>query len=254
MDYGYDPRTGKRWNVDPKTKSYPHQSPYVFAANSPIQMVDVEGEHDDYYILVFDGKTGKSVHTKLTVENSNFTHRVHYQIHIKDKDGTVKSFDVGGKKWAKISNQFIVKGNHTYVPSIRITEKDWKHGVVIWGKGGEAYGEGNLLDESPIDGAPAGTSSGSVGNGLKGVFEFISGLNSVVEGFIDYFQSKDETTTSTSVPQTENNSQEKKPSSIPKEYCPNCSSPQNNEYNPPHGTDTVKTENGKVVSDTREND
>lgn len=42
-NYGYDPRTGRRWQIDPKTSKYPDISPYSFCFNSPIYVVDVDG-------------------------------------------------------------------------------------------------------------------------------------------------------------------------------------------------------------------
>jgi hypothetical protein len=42
----YDPRTGRRWNTDPITK--PFQSGYSTFSNSPIIMIDPNGD-DDYY-------------------------------------------------------------------------------------------------------------------------------------------------------------------------------------------------------------
>ena len=99
-DYGYDPRTGKRWNVDPKTSSSPWQSPYLFAANSPIQNIDTDGETDTYYILVVDRKTGKSAFQTATFEN-NYPDKNHYVIHYKDKDGSVKKVNVNEKTFIK---------------------------------------------------------------------------------------------------------------------------------------------------------
>lgn len=43
-DYGYDPRTGRRWNIDPLTKKYPDLTPYHFTGNNPIRFVDFDGE------------------------------------------------------------------------------------------------------------------------------------------------------------------------------------------------------------------
>lgn len=40
-DYGYDPRTGRRWNPDPLTRYW--QSPYVCFNNSPIVFADPDG-------------------------------------------------------------------------------------------------------------------------------------------------------------------------------------------------------------------
>ncbi|MBI2269788.1 MAG: RHS repeat-associated core domain-containing protein [Bacteroidetes bacterium] len=45
-DFGarmYDPRLGRFLSVDPLTKKYPELTPYLFANNSPILMVDVDG-------------------------------------------------------------------------------------------------------------------------------------------------------------------------------------------------------------------
>ncbi|MFN9801104.1 MAG: hypothetical protein ACK54P_13895, partial [Bacteroidota bacterium] len=43
-DYGYDPRLGRRWNVDPQWQRLPEQSPYSANNNSPIQYTDPDGE------------------------------------------------------------------------------------------------------------------------------------------------------------------------------------------------------------------
>ncbi|WP_430901929.1 RHS repeat domain-containing protein, partial [Paraflavitalea sp. sgz302555] len=46
QDYGmriYDPRIGKFLSVDPLTKKFSHYSPYTFAANSPVDLIDLIG-------------------------------------------------------------------------------------------------------------------------------------------------------------------------------------------------------------------
>lgn len=46
IDYGariYDPRLGRFLSVDPISRSYPNESNYVFAGNSPIQFTDFNG-------------------------------------------------------------------------------------------------------------------------------------------------------------------------------------------------------------------
>ena len=46
QDYGfrmYNPAIGKFLSVDPLTQSYPMLTPYQFASNSPIWMIDVDG-------------------------------------------------------------------------------------------------------------------------------------------------------------------------------------------------------------------
>jgi RHS repeat-associated protein len=44
---GYDPRLGRRWNIDPLGYKYRYLSPYTFAGNSPVIFKDTEG--DDFY-------------------------------------------------------------------------------------------------------------------------------------------------------------------------------------------------------------
>lgn len=56
-DYGYDPRIARRWNMDPLWKSFPYQSPYVYALNNPIKFIDIDGKGPK------DG-----VHTDVTVK------------------------------------------------------------------------------------------------------------------------------------------------------------------------------------------
>jgi hypothetical protein len=43
-DYGYDPRLGRRWQLDPKASKYPHYSPYSAFESNPILNVDVDGK------------------------------------------------------------------------------------------------------------------------------------------------------------------------------------------------------------------
>lgn len=49
-DYGYDPRTGRRWNVDPFFAKYPWQSPYSAMGNNPILHKELDGR--DYAVYV----------------------------------------------------------------------------------------------------------------------------------------------------------------------------------------------------------
>jgi hypothetical protein len=45
----YDPRLGRRWNVDKFASNYPFQSPYVSYENSPIWLVDINGDSTTYF-------------------------------------------------------------------------------------------------------------------------------------------------------------------------------------------------------------
>lgn len=62
-DYGfriYNPGIGKFLSVDPLTKSYPFWAPYVFAGNTPIQAVDLDGLEILGYRSMFEIKVTKS--------------------------------------------------------------------------------------------------------------------------------------------------------------------------------------------------
>ena len=45
-DYGYDPRTARRWQIDPMNQEIPYFSPYIFCSNSPISKLDPDGKWD----------------------------------------------------------------------------------------------------------------------------------------------------------------------------------------------------------------
>ncbi len=53
IDFGsriYDPRLGRWLSLDPLAKKYPSESPYNFAGNSPISIMDPDGKRKTYYI------------------------------------------------------------------------------------------------------------------------------------------------------------------------------------------------------------
>lgn len=52
-DHGYDPRGARRWNVDPESVLLPHISPYSILLNSPLRVVDVDGQ----FPIIINGKT-----------------------------------------------------------------------------------------------------------------------------------------------------------------------------------------------------
>ena len=57
-DYGYDPRTGRRWNVDPKFNEIAGISPYAYALDNPIVYVDKDGELPILPLLLKAGSAG----------------------------------------------------------------------------------------------------------------------------------------------------------------------------------------------------
>jgi hypothetical protein len=57
-DYGYDPRTGRRWNIDPLTSKYPFASPYATFNCNPI---------------LYDDPTGKSGEASINKQTKTIT-------------------------------------------------------------------------------------------------------------------------------------------------------------------------------------
>ncbi len=57
-DYGYDPRTGRRWNVDPKFNEIAGLSPYAYSLNNPIVYKDPDGELPILPLLLKAGAAG----------------------------------------------------------------------------------------------------------------------------------------------------------------------------------------------------
>ena len=52
----YDGRIGRFVSVDPRWRDFTSMSPYAFAANTPIQAVDVDGEGPEYALLLMHAK------------------------------------------------------------------------------------------------------------------------------------------------------------------------------------------------------
>jgi YD repeat-containing protein len=59
----YDPRAGRRWNVEPEIKKYPWASPYSCFSNSPIQNKDPDGK--DPITAIFEGLTAFGIEAGL---------------------------------------------------------------------------------------------------------------------------------------------------------------------------------------------
>jgi HAMP domain-containing protein len=53
-DYGYDPRLGRRWRPDPKSTLLPHLTSYLYSLNSPLQVIDFDGE----FPVLINGRVG----------------------------------------------------------------------------------------------------------------------------------------------------------------------------------------------------
>ena len=107
--YGYDPRLARRWNIDPKTRSYPHRSPYLYAANNPILFIDADGEGDVYYIVTINQQTGENTFRKVDAGGTE-SDKVHYVVHLINKDGESAEAAVSSDKFSYVKNVLASKG------------------------------------------------------------------------------------------------------------------------------------------------
>ncbi|OFY86706.1 MAG: hypothetical protein A3F72_09615 [Bacteroidetes bacterium RIFCSPLOWO2_12_FULL_35_15] len=121
LDFGariYDPRLGKFLSLDPDFYRYPWNSPYAYAINSPIKLVDAEGKGPDVirnssssqikltgstYVtqtVTKDGKTTQTFSGDMAGSIVLNPGDVYYEVngsHTIDNKGTKTTFDGYGK-------------------------------------------------------------------------------------------------------------------------------------------------------------
>jgi hypothetical protein len=96
-DYGYDPRVGRRWMLEPMIAKYPSLSPYVAYADNPVLFKDPDGL-DIYETTKFISNNSMNNFYKLVSQNSVYqkvmkqfiTNQADIWIHIdqlKDEQG-----------------------------------------------------------------------------------------------------------------------------------------------------------------------
>jgi RHS repeat-associated protein len=91
-DYGYDPRIGRRWNIDPKSTKYPWQSPYSAFNLNPIIYNDPNGKDG---VLTISGNT-ITVHSRIYIYGSGATQATANQM---QSDIMNKWGDNNGQPW-----------------------------------------------------------------------------------------------------------------------------------------------------------
>ncbi|MBX2887995.1 MAG: hypothetical protein KF829_05030 [Ferruginibacter sp.] len=91
QDYGnriYDPRLGRFTSVDPLANDYPYYSPYQYAGNSPIELIDIDGSEGgkiiqaikDFSDAVTDFFTFKSEKEEIKAGVDNMAGGVNKQV------------------------------------------------------------------------------------------------------------------------------------------------------------------------------
>ena len=103
-DFGarmYDPRLGRFLSIDPLSKQFPSESNYGYAGNSPIVLVDNQGEKKTWYILVIDEKGNETLMkvvdhntVKTKAYKNTITYTEHEGVGFEFSYETTKSFDL----------------------------------------------------------------------------------------------------------------------------------------------------------------
>ena len=147
-DYGYSPRLARRWNVDPKTATYAWQSPYAYAANSPILNVDVDGEGDVTYMILINEKTGKSAF--IIIDNELKVDANHFVLHFKNKDGGIETVEVSQEAFFAMHKGISNEGKFSSQKFFTITEAGFKQSGTMYTGNGKVAKKEN--DGANIDG------------------------------------------------------------------------------------------------------
>ena len=115
LDFGarmYDSRIGKFLSLDPDFKDYAYQSPYCYAENSPISIIDIEGRGGDYYYSTYKDKNGNT-QTKVIFhkDNGNGTPNRYFQLDPNANANTKNRKEQGGSFY-----QMTMRAESTYAP------------------------------------------------------------------------------------------------------------------------------------------
>jgi RHS repeat-associated protein len=105
LNWEYDPRLGRRWNIDPKYKSF--LSPYAAFSNNPIINVDPFGD-DDYYSRngAYLGRVGEGDAVRIISKATYVT--------VRDNQGTTADFEAASHvaKFQDINQEDYLKNTH----------------------------------------------------------------------------------------------------------------------------------------------
>ena len=156
LDFGariYDPRLGRFLSLDPLMSSFSWNSPYSFAVNSPIVMVDFLGEKGTIYMQVLtdengepalDNETMESVKQRM-VEEYREKHGVDVEVQVVYSNDILSKTEFYEQEGADETDTYVILGGGK-----EVNEAQVESGNLGWAKDWSAWG-------SDVNGTSNGT-------------------------------------------------------------------------------------------------
>ncbi|MBC7389049.1 MAG: hypothetical protein H7329_07560 [Opitutaceae bacterium] len=177
-DYGfriYNPVIGKFLSVDPLTKDYPELTPYQFAANTPIQAIDLDGL-EPAFVMDFVRASESGYNNIIEKVNDTYTKSMQATT---DKISSVKTETV--KKYYAVKKQtgITIKQNRGFIDQASTNLDNTGNGVLT--------GSIILAVTSSWTGVGAGVSGTGflTGFALKTASDQLKNVANVAEGWAD---------------------------------------------------------------------
>lgn len=113
-----NPRVGRWFKTDPILQKYPYDSPYMFSGNSPISIMDPDGERKKKVTKIFNLQ-GELIGEKISIVDYSFIKKTVYSECSFSGDAQI-SYDY----YDSIDLEFQVQDNNGMILSAEIVERD----------------------------------------------------------------------------------------------------------------------------------
>jgi RHS repeat-associated protein len=193
-DYGYDPRMGRRWNIDPLFREYANQSPYSTFNNNPILFKDSTGKSGEVTIdketktitihikFIFYGDKASLKVSKAAADEISSAYNSANATHTIDGEVYKVAFEVHYETVSVKEAQKIAKNNKSPRINFMRVEQNNKRMGRSFNEIGENNGFLNIDDK--IGSSTTGPHEVGHGLGLEHPAKSLS-FNSATEDFFD---------------------------------------------------------------------